>query len=299
MQDDQLEIGEAQVRSLFETISDGYQPSADLVPGALAAARRATLRRTVGYTLGAGVLAAVGSLAIVLPGSGTGASRSATTSSTGTGASRSATTSSTGAATVVSSAIGRQCTGAYLPWTSGSDASFYGKGSNSQRATICEQDLHALAQLLPGFKVSQSSEPYSAALNEMMPDQVAQLGSGMKPDTPVLNPWQYDVDSHDTPGILMIEYSRDADGLEFCNPCSLNTRLAHGFTLVDTIKDSASGKADAVVGVQLKTPQGEDVIVYLGAGSNRGAPAIDLVKLAENSAFTAMLAADLDIIGDN
>lgn len=286
MQDEQLEIGEDQVRSLFDTISDGYQSSADLVPGALAAARRATRRRTIGYMLGAGALAAVGSLAIVLPGSGTVAPTSV---SVGSG----------GPAKGASPAIIRECTGVYLPWTSGSEASFYGKGSNSQRTTICEQDLSTLAQLLPGFEVSQSTEPYSVAINEMMPDQVAQLGSGMKSNTPVLNPWQYNVVSHGTPGILMIEYSRDADGLEFCHPCSMNTPLAHGFTLVDTIKDSTSGSSDAIVGVQLKTPQGENIIVYLSAGSNRGVPEVDLVKLAENPEFTALLAADLDIIGNN
>lgn len=286
MQDDQLELGEDQVRSLFETISAGYQSSADLVPGALAAARRATLRRTVGYTLGAGALAAVGALAIALPGSGTVTPTSVTAGSSGS-------------AKVSSSAIIRECTGVYLPWTSGSEASFYGKGSNSQRATICEQDLSTLAQLLPGFEVSQSTEPYSAALNEMMPDQVAQLGSGMKSNTPILNPWQYTVVSHGTPGILMVEYSRDADGLEFCHPCSKNTPLAHGFTLVDTIKDSTSGDSNAIVGVQLKTPQGENIIFYLSAASNAGVPELDLVKLAENPAFTALLAADLDIIGNN
>jgi len=286
MHDDQLEIGEDQVRSLFETISDGYQPSADLVPGTLAAARRATRRRTISYTLAAGALAAVGSLAIALPSSGTAAPTSVTVGSTG---------SAKGA----SPAIIRECTGVYLPWTSGSEASFYGKGSNSQRTTICEQDLSTLARLLPGFEVSQSTEPYSTAVNEMMPDQVAQLGSGMKPNTPVLNPWQYNVVSHGTPGVLMIEYSRDAVGLEFCHPCSMNTPLAHGFTLVDTIKDSTSGNSDAIVGVQLKTPQGENIIVYLSAGSNLGVPEIDLVKLAENPQFTALLAADLDIIGNN
>lgn len=287
MQDDQLEIGEDQVRSLFETISDGYQSSADLVPGAVAAARRATRRRTISYTLAAGALAVVGSLAaIALPSSGTGAPTSVTVGSSGP-------------AKGASPAIVRECTGAYLPWTSGSDASFYGKGSDSQRSTICEQDLTTLTQLLPGFEVSQSSEPYSVAINAMMPDQVEQLGSGMKSNTPILNPWQYNVVSHGTPGVLMIEYSRDADGLEFCHPCSMNTPLAHGFTLVDTIKDSTSGSSDTIVGVQLKTPQGENIIVYLSAGSNRGVPEIDLVKLAENTQFTALLAADLDIIGNN
>lgn len=286
MQDDQLEMGEDQVRSLFETISDGYQSSVDLVPGALAAAKRATRRRTIGYTLGAGTLAAVGFLAIALPGSGTVAPASGTVGASG---------SVKGA----SPAIVRECAGVYLPWASGSDASFYGKGSDSQRTTLCEQDLSTLAKLLPGSEVSQSSEPYSVAVNEMMPDQVAQLGSGMKSTTPVLNPWQYDVVSHGTPGVLMIEYSRDADGLEFCHPCSMNTPLAHGFSLVETIKDSTSGKSDAIVGVQLKTPQGENIIVYLSAGSNLGVPGTDLVKLAENPEFTALLTADLDIIGNN
>jgi len=286
MHDDQLELGEDQVRSLFETISDGYQSSVDLVPGALAAAKRATRRRTIGYTLAAGAVAAVGSLAIALPDNGTVAPTSATASPSG---------SAKGAAP----ANLRECTGVYLPWTSGSDASVYGKGSNSQRTTICKQDLSTLAQLLPAFDVSQSTQPYSAAINEMMPDQVAQLGSGMKPNTPVLNPWQYTVVSHGTPGILMIEYSRDADGLQFRHPCSMNTPLAHGFTLVDTIKDSTSGNSNTIVGVQLKTPQDENIIIYLSAGSNRGVPAIDLVKLAENPEFTTLLAADLDIIGNN
>ena len=286
MQDDQLEIGEDQVRSLFETISDGYQSSVDLVPGALAAARQATRRRTIGYTLAAGVLAAFGSLAIALPGSGTVAPTSVTAGSSA-------------AAKGASPAIVRECTGVYLPWTSGSDASFYGKGSNSQRTTICEQDLSTLAQLLAGFEVSQSTEPYSVAVNAMMPDQIAQLGSGMKSNTPILNPWQYNVVSHGTPGVLLIEYSRDANGLAFCHPCSLSTPLAHGFTLVDTIKDSTSGNSHAIIGVQLKTPQGENIIVYLSAGSNRGVPQIDLVKLAQNPEFTVLLAADLAIIGNN
>jgi hypothetical protein len=286
MQENQLEIGEDRVRSLFETISDGYQPSVDLVPGALAAASRATRRRTISYALGAGALAAVGCLAIALP-SGTTVAPTLITAASG------------GAAKGTSPEIVRECTGVYLPWTSGSDASFYGKGSNSQRTTICEQDLSTLTRLLPGFQVAQSMEPYSVALNEMTPDQVAQLGSGMKPNTPVLNPWQYDVVSHGTPGVLMVEYSRDANGLDFCRPCSLNTPLAHGFTLVDTIKDSTPGASDTIVGVQLKTPQGENIIVYLSAGSNRGVPQLDLVKLAENPQFTALLAADLGIIGNN
>ncbi|MBR7838073.1 hypothetical protein KDL01_32670 [Actinospica durhamensis] len=286
MQDDQLEIGEDQVRSLFETVSDGYQSSADLVPAALAAARRATRRRAIGYTLSAGALAAIGSLAVVLPGGGTVARTSVTVGSSEP-------------ATGASPAIVRECTGVYMPWTSGSDASFYGKGSTSERTTICEQDLSTLAKLLPGVTSSQSSEPYSSAMNEMMPDQVSQLGSGMNPNTPILNPWQYNVVEHGTPGVLMIEYSRDADGLEFCHPCSMNTPLAHGFTLVDTTRDSTSSSSGAIVGVQVKTPQGENIIVYLSAGSNRGVPRIDLVKLAENPAFTAQLAADLDIIGNN
>jgi hypothetical protein len=285
MQDDQLEIGEDQVRSLFETISEGYKPSADLVPGALAATRRATRRRAIGLTLGAGALAAAGSLAIALPGGGTGAPTSATVSSG---------TPVKGA----SPAIIRECGGVYVPWAAGSEDSFYGKGSNSQRTTICEQDLITLTKLLPGSSVSQSSEPYSSASEEMMPDQIAQLGPGITPDTPILSPWQYDMAGHGTPGVLMIEYSRDADGLEFCHPCSKNTPLAHGFTLVDTITRSVSGK-DAIFGVQLKTPQGENIIVYFGAASTQDAPAIDMVKLAENPAFTALLAADLDIIGDN
>ncbi|MBR7830109.1 hypothetical protein KDK95_27650 [Actinospica sp. MGRD01-02] len=286
MQDDQLEIGEDQVRNLFETISDGYQPSVDLVPGALAAAGKAMRRRTIGYSLAACAVAAVGCLATAL-------------SSSGMLAPTSVPAGSSGSAKGGPPAITRQCTGVYLPWASGSDASFYGKGSNSQRSTICEQDLTTLARLLPGLEISQSTEPYSAAVNEMMPGQVAQLGSGMNPNTPVLNPWQYNVVSHGTPGVLMIEYSRDADGLEFCHPCSMNTPLAHGFTLVDTIKDSTSTSSQAIVGVQLKTPQHENIIVYLSAGSNRGAPEIDLVKLAENPEFTALLAADLDIIGNN
>ena len=175
----------------------------------------------------------------------------------------------------------------------------YGKGSNAQRTTLCEQDLTALNALLPGITVSQSTQKYGVGvqIGEIMPDQVAEMGSGMKANTPVLNPWQYNVVAQGKSAILNIEYSRDTTALELCSSCNANTHLANGFTLVDIIADSSTGRSAA--GVQLKTPQGEAIVIYVSLTSTKGAPAVDPVKLAENSAFTAMLAADLAIIGDN
>jgi hypothetical protein len=288
MQDDQLEIGEEHVRGLFETISAGYQrPVADLVPEALAAARRATRRRGIAYTFGAGVLAAAGALALTVGNLGT----------------RPVATGSGGSVEITSpkgaSEIAQDCTGVYLPWSSGSDASMYGKGSNAQRTTICEHDLAALDVLLPGYAVSQSTQQYGVGVQvgEIMPDQIAEMGPGMKADTPVLNPWQYNVavSAHGQSAIINIEYARDTTGLA-CSPCNANTPLANGFTLVDTIASTSSSGPYA--GVQLKTRQGEFIQVHIGATA-LNAPTLDPVKLVEKPGFTAMLAADLAIIGDN
>ena len=247
MQDEQLEIGAEQVRGLFDAISAGYQPPAtDLVPEAMTAARRATRRRTLTYTAGAGALAAIGSLAFVL-GNSSPARSSASSASGAAAGSAAAGAAGAGEATVVNGTytsatpkITMECTGTYLPWSSGSDSSLYGKGSDAQRATVCEQDLTALKTLLPGVTVAQSTQPYGPGVQsgEIMPDQVAEMGSGMKANTPVLNPWQYNVTVHGRTDILNIEYSRDTTGLELCSPCTANTPLADGFRLVDVIAGS-------------------------------------------------------------
>jgi len=289
MRDDQLEIGEDHVRGLFDEISAGDSPpAADLVPAAVAAARRARRRRAIASTVAVGVLVAVGSLAVVRGETGTGAPR---TPAAGSGPSAEVTTGQ--------SALTRECTGVYLPWSSGSDASMYGKGSDAQRTTICERDLTALRGLLPGLAVSQSTQPYGPGVQdgEIMPDQVAEMGPGMKQDTPVLYPWQYTVAAHGGSVIINIEYGRDTNALELCGPCDANTRLANGFTLVDVIADSSTGRSAA--GVQLKTPQGQAVVIYVSLLAAQGAPSVDPVKLAESPAFTAMLAADLALIGEN
>lgn len=295
MQDDQLEIDADQVRGLFDTISAGYQPPAtDLVPEALAGARRATRRRALGYTVGAGALAAVGSLALVL---GEPGPRTSSSTSVAAGAGEATVVSSASAA--APSAIAKECTGTYLPWSSGSDASLYGKGSNAQRTTICEQDLAALKVLLPGVTVTQNTQPYGVGvqIGEIMPEQVAEMGPGMKADTPVLNPWQYNVTAHGRTDIINIEYSRDTTALGLCSPCTANTPLAQGFRLVDIIAGMDAGSPNA--GVQIRTPQGENIVLYISTTTSKGTQTVDPVALAEKSGFTAMLADDLAIIGDN
>lgn len=288
MQDEHLEIDEGRVRGLLDTIAAGYQPPAsDLVPEALTAARRATRRRAIAGTFGVGVLAAAGSLAVALSGSGTAGAAPA----------------AGGATAPIStphdvSPMARQCTGVYLPWSSGSEASLYGKGSNAQRTTICEQDLTALGTLLPGYAVSQYTQPYGPGVHsgEIMPDQVAEMGPGMKADTPVLNPWQYEVKAHGQTTILDIEYSRDTNALELCGKYNAHTPLASGFTLVDVITDPSTRSP---AGAELKTPSGEEVVIYLSALTRNPVSPVDPVKLVESPGFTAMLAADLAIIGDN
>lgn len=307
MQDEQLEIGADQVRGLFDAISAGYQPPAtDLVPEAMTAARRATRRRALTYTAGAGALAAIGSLAFVLGNSSPARSSTASSAVAGSAPQAAAGAAGAGEGTVVygtntpaASTITKQCTGTYLPWSSGSDSSLYGKGSNAQRTTVCEQDLTALKTLLPGVTVTQSTQPYGPGVQsgEIMPDQVAEMGSGMKADTPVLNPWQYNVTAHGRTDILNIEYSRDTTGLGLCSPCTANTALAHGFRLVDVIAGSDAGSPHA--GVQIRTPQGENIVIYISTLTQGGKQTVDPVSLAEQADFTAMLAADLAIIGDN
>ena len=283
MHDDQVELGRDQVRGLFDTISAGYQPESDLVPGVLAAATRAKRRRGLAYGLGAGTLAVGGALAL-------------TVGLAGTAAPKPLGVASGGSAKGASSKIEQECTGVYLPWTSGSDASIYGKGTNVQRTTICEQDLVALRALLPNFTVTQDTQRYGAGvqIGEIMPDQVAEMGPGMKADTPVLNPWQYDVAAHGQSLIVNIEYSRDAlSGLSHCGPCNADTPLAHGFKLIEVLPNSAGGS-----GVQLAAPNGQYLQIFLGA-TTPTAPPVDPVKLVKDPRFTTMLAADLAIIGNN
>ena len=133
---------------------------------------------------------------------------------------------------------------------------------------------------------------------EIMPDQIAQMGSGMKADTPVLNPWQYNLSAHGEKDILNVEYSRDTTALGLCSPCAKDTPLAHGFRLVDVIQGDVASRSTPA-GVQIKTPQGESIVIYISTLSPQGAQTVDPVKLVEQPGFTAMLAADLAIIGDN
>jgi hypothetical protein len=272
MTDDRSEALDDQVRSLFETIAAGYRPAVDLVPAAVAGARRGSRRRyfTIGLSTGL-VAAAVAAVAFIAPSSTPGA----------------------GTAPGASDAPGTNpaCVGVWLPWTDQSDAGMFGKGTDAQRSAVCTEDLAGIKSLIPGVSITPVWETFGdGSRGEFTPDQIAKMGSGLDPKTHVLKPWQYDVTVSGHKAYFYISYS--TTGTDICTSCgrSAPVNLPGGFAILGGGESPSQPMPEVLVGTPAHT--------YLGIGLSPNAGGaftqpFSLIRLLQDPRFIDVLAADL------
>jgi hypothetical protein len=276
-------LGEA-VSAMFATLAEQYQPAVDLVPTALAQAQRGVKRRRLAWSVGGGVVTAAAAVAVAVIATMSGGVAVAPAGG--------------GGATPTVQAIGLNpaCVGKWLPWTSGSDASLFGKGTDAQRAVVCSQDIATLKTILPGATITPDYETFGhGARTEFTPDQIAKLGAGTDPNTHILKPWQYTVTVSGHSGYFFVSYS--AARTDLCGGCDEDTSQTlpgpPGYRLVQ--KTSATGSQQQHMNEDLiETPKH----TYLGVGvspvtGGTFVPPVDVSKLVHDGRFVAALDADL------
>ena len=269
-------LGEA-VGGLFAVLVEQYQPTVDLVPTALAQARR-DKRRRMAWGVGGGVVTFAATVAVA-------AIAVMSLSAGGGGASHA----------VWADDSNPVCAGQWLPWTSGSDASLFGKGTDAQRAVVCTEDIATLKAILPGATVTPYYETFAnGSRTDFTPDQIAQLGSGTAPDTHILEPWQYSVTLNGHTGYFFISYS--ATRTDLCTGCDVTTSQVlpgpPGYRLVQ--QTAAPGSQQGMNEDLIETPRH----TYLGigvsplSGGTFVAP-VEIDQLVHNASFITALDKDL------
>jgi len=292
---DAVRDADTMVSGLLETLVADYGPKVDLVPAALAGARRAKRRVRVAWTAGGALVTATAVAAVLAAGATV--TRSVPTA-IGTEGSAPATQGAVarGSTAHAHGALDAACVGKWLPWTDQSDAVLFGKGTDAQRAVVCTEDIDTVKTVMPGFKVTPMFEPYSDGKNtDFTSDQIAQLGPGLSPNTPILKPWQYAVIQHGKPTYFYVTYS--GNRADVCTGCttSLSQPLPGprpGYRLI--AETPKTGSPVDTVEVLVETPEH----TYLGIGlspMSNGVftPPFDVSKLVKDSRFLAALDADL------
>jgi hypothetical protein len=187
------------------------------------------------------------------------------------------------------------CVGKWLPWTSASDASLFGKGTDAQRAVVCTQDLAVLKTILPAAAITPYYETFGdGSRTDFTSDQIAQLGPGTDPNTHILKPWQYTVTLTGQSSYFFVTYS--ATRSDLCSSCAMVTPQAlpgpPGYQMVG--KTPASGSQQQTNEVLIETPRG----TYLGVGVSAlsggtfNAP-VDVNELGHDAGFITTLDRDL------
>jgi hypothetical protein len=286
---------EAAIGGLLATLVRDYNPAVDLVPAALAGARRAKRRARVAWTAGGGLFAAAAAAAVLFTGA-TGTGSVPTTGATAGGgtATQGAAPPDTTTAAHKPGALDTACVGKWLPWSGGSESAMFGKGTVAQRAVVCTNDIEAMKTIMPGLTIVPYFEQYAAgASTDFTTDQIAQLGPGLSPDTHILEPWQYTVTLAGRAAYFYISYSTTRSSV--CTSCApLQPQpLAGpraGYRLVGETPRTDPGTIEVLV----ETP----AHAYFGIGvspvtGGTFTPPLDVTKLVKDGRFIAALDTDL------
>ena len=274
---------DAAVGGLLATLVRDYNPAVDLVPAALAGARRAKRRARVAWTAGGGLVAAAAAAVVLVTGA-TGAGPLPTAIATGSGGAANQGTGSSGA-----------CVGKWLPWSGESESALFGKGTVAQRAVVCAEDVAAMKRIYPGLAIVPFFEEYAAGKStDFTTDQIAQLGPGLSPDTHILEPWQYTATLGGHAAYFYITYSSTRS--DVCTGCTAIQPQPlpgprPGYQLVGETPQTAHPNT---IEVLVETP----AQTYLGIGVSPvtgGAftPPFDVTKLVKDGGFITAIDTDL------
>ena len=288
----------AAIGPLFATLVQDYNPAVDLVPAALAGARRTKRRARVAWTAGGGGLVAAAAAATVLFTGATGTGSVPTTSATAGGgaATQGAAPPDTTTAAHTPGALDTACVGKWLPWSGGSESAMFGKGTVAQRAVVCTNDIEAMKTILPGLAIVPYFEQYAAGVNtDFTTDQIAQLGPGLSPDTHILEPWQYTATLTGHAAYFYISYSTTRSSVcTSCTPVQPQPLAGPrpGYQLVAETPQAEGNPG--TIEVLIETP----AHAYLGIGvspvtGGTFTPPFDMTKLVKDSRFIAALDTDL------
>jgi hypothetical protein len=274
----------AALGGLLATLAQDCRPAADLVPAALAGARRAKRRSRLAWTAGGGLAtaaAAVAAMAVAMNG-GVGRSASATAVWTGP--------------VQLYGAVDKACAGTWLPSVPGSDSILFGTGTGAQRAAVCTRDIKTLKALMPGLAIAPYFETLADGEHaDITAEQIALMGSGLAPDTHILKPWQYSVTLNGSPAYFFVTYS--AKRTDVCAGCQAATPQAlpgprAGYRLVGETPRTPG----PVTGIEVLVETPEHA--YLGIGVSpltAGARTLPFApdELVKDAGFVAALDADL------